>query len=51
MREYAGLEKDIVLAGMLKNIEIWSRSRFDAEMTRAEENLEEVGRHLADLGL
>jgi MraZ protein len=51
MREYAGLEKEIVLAGMLKVIEIWSRERFDAEMKRAESGLEESGRHIADLGI
>ncbi|PKN35000.1 MAG: division/cell wall cluster transcriptional repressor MraZ [Deltaproteobacteria bacterium HGW-Deltaproteobacteria-19] len=51
MREYAGLEKDIVLAGMIKNIEIWSRDRFDAEMKRTEGGMDDCGRYLADLGI
>jgi len=51
MREYAGLEKEIVLAGMLKIIEIWRPGRFEAEMKKAEKDLEDYGRHIADLGI
>jgi MraZ protein len=51
MREYAGLEKEIVLAGMLKVIEIWSRERFETEMKKTEGDLEQFGRHIADLGI
>ena len=32
LREYGGLEKEIVVAGMLKNFEIWNREKFDAKM-------------------
>ncbi len=29
LREYAGLEKDVVLTGNISNIEVWSKERWD----------------------
>jgi MraZ protein len=51
LREFAGLEKDIVLAGMIKVIEIWSRERFDAEMKKTEGDLDTFCDYMADLGI
>jgi MraZ protein len=51
LREFAGLEKDIVLAGMIKVIEIWSRDRFDAEMKKTEGDLDTFCDYMADLGI
>jgi MraZ protein len=51
LREYAALEKDIVLAGMLKVIEIWDKDRFDHAIAAAEQSLDEYSSHMADLGL
>ena len=51
LREYAKLEKDIVLAGMLKVIEIWSKERFEGEMLKAACNPESFSEHMADLGI
>jgi MraZ protein len=51
LREFAGLEKDIVLAGMIKVIEIWSRERFDAEMKKAASEMETFTDYMADLGI
>ena len=51
LREYAKLEKDIVLAGMLKVMEIWSKERFEGEMQKASINPEVFSEHMADLGI
>lgn len=41
LREYAQLEKDIVLSGNLDRFEIWSRPKWDAENKQIELELEE----------
>jgi MraZ protein len=51
LREYAHLDKDIVLAGMLKNIEIWNKERFDDEMKDTGGNLESYEKCMVDLGI
>ena len=51
LREFAGLEKDIVLAGMIKVIEIWSKERFDAEMKKTEGELDTFSDYMADMGI
>jgi MraZ protein len=51
LREYAMLEKEIVMAGMIKIIEIWSKDRFDAEMKKSTENLDSFSGYIADLGI
>jgi len=51
LREYAQLEKDIVLAGMLKNIEIWSKERFEERMKRAASEIDKCADFIADLGI
>ena len=51
LREYAALEKDVVLAGMLKVIEIWGKERFTADIGKTGEELDEHGDYMADLGI
>lgn len=51
LREFAGLEKDVVLAGMIKVIEIWSRERFEAEMKKTEGQLDTFSDYMADMGI
>jgi MraZ protein len=51
LREYAKLEKDIVLAGMLKNIEIWSKDRFEERMKLAAGEIDKCADFIADLGI
>jgi MraZ protein len=51
LREFAKLEKDIVLAGMIKVIEIWSKERFEEEIKKSGDNLESFSDYMADLGI
>src|SRR5512137_768754 len=51
LREFAKLDKDIVLAGMIKVIEIWSKERFEAEMQTSSANLDSFRDYMADLGI
>ena len=53
MREYAGIDIDVVLVGILDHFEIWSRSRWDEENRLMEQELEkpEVKEEIASLGL
>lgn len=51
LREYAGLEKEIVIVGMTKRIEIWDKSRWWKEFELEQKNILENGEALADLGL
>jgi MraZ protein len=51
MREYAQLEKEIVLAGMGRSIEIWNRERFEAAQKLTQENLNDFSDFMANLGM
>lgn len=51
LRAYAGIDKDIVTAGMGKSIEIWDRKKFDEELVRTDQNTEEYSDYVADLGI
>ena len=49
LREFAGLEKDVVLAGVLNRIEIWSRERW--EEANSYDDMEEISEHMSDIGI
>lgn len=49
LREYADLEKDVVLVGVLSRIEIWSKDRWIE--TNDYDDMDEVAEHMAELGL
>lgn len=51
LRSYAQLEKDIVLVGMLKNIEIWSKDRFEAGQKQIAGEIDKYTDFIADLGI
>lgn len=51
LREYAALEKDVVIVGMTRRIEIWSRERWNMVFQSAQQRLEGLSAKLAELGL
>ena len=53
LRQYAGVDKEIVLVGVLDHFEIWSRTSWDNENENLVSDLkdEEVRNEIAKLGL
>jgi MraZ protein len=51
LREHAGLERDVTIAGVGRRIEIWDRARFDEELATIRRNGPDVSRVAAELGL
>lgn len=53
LRQYAEIEKDIVLIGQIDHFEIWSKERYDEEVLQMEKDIkkEEVSNEIAKLGL
>ncbi|MCC6810074.1 MAG: division/cell wall cluster transcriptional repressor MraZ [Deltaproteobacteria bacterium] len=51
LRAYAGLEKDVIFAGMVKTLEIWSKDRWQQTRDVARAEAADVARALASLGL
>lgn len=49
LREFAALEKEVVLVGVSKRVEIWSKERWETESTF--EDVEEIAEHMEGLGL
>lgn len=50
LRTYAGLQKDIVLAGVGRKFEIWDLERFEAQRQALKESMDSVMDTLADSG-
>lgn len=50
LREFAGLEKDVVLVGAANHIEIWSRDLWENQKGE-EGSMEEIAERMAELGL
>jgi len=51
LRQFAGLDRDMVWAGMVDTIEIWSKENWDQMFEKARSNLAALGTALGQLGL
>jgi len=51
LRTCAELERDVVIVGLLRKIEIWSKPRWQEAFSQSQESFEENSDVLAELGL
>jgi MraZ protein len=51
LRDYANLQKDVVLVGEGKKIEIWAKERWVEVERKAQEDFDQISDTLANLGL
>ncbi|MFQ5575447.1 MAG: division/cell wall cluster transcriptional repressor MraZ [Anaerolineae bacterium] len=51
LQEYAGINGEAVVAGMLNRLEIWNPQRWADEQQTMTEDPETLAAHLADLGI
>lgn len=51
LRDYAAIDRETVLVGMINRIEIWSKERWNAVFEAALTSLSGMGDKLAELGL
>lgn len=51
LRDYADVDKDVVVIGVSNRIEIWSRGRWEQYMQEAEEAYEEIAENIVELGI
>ncbi len=51
LREGAGIEREVVVVGVLNQFEIWSPERFEERMQRAQENFAQLSSKLVELDL
>ncbi|OUP50748.1 division/cell wall cluster transcriptional repressor MraZ [Lachnoclostridium sp. An181] len=51
LRTFAGLEKEVVLAGVLDRIEIWNKTAWDERNTEVEAEIDDIASDMEELGL
>ena len=51
LKEYAGLDKNVTVAGVFNRLEIWDENKWHDYRTKAEENSDEVAENLGKLGI
>jgi len=50
LREYAGIQKDVTIAGVGPRIELWDKARFDSELNKTQARYHEISSSVAKLG-
>jgi MraZ protein len=51
LRQFAGLERDVVLAGMGKTFEIWAKERYDEMMNETLDDYDSIEEAMGEHGL
>lgn len=51
LKEYAGLERNVTVAGLFNRLEIWDEEKWKAYRTKAEQDTDEIAEQLGKLGI
>lgn len=51
LKEYAGLDRNVTVAGLFNRLEIWDEEKWKAYRQGAEENTDEIAEQLGKLGI
>jgi MraZ protein len=51
LKEYAILDRNVVVAGLFNRLEIWDETRWKTYKSKAEENTDEIAEQLGKLGI
>ena len=51
LREYAGIDKELVIIGLANRIELWAKERWDVYMKEAENSYEDIAAAMEELGI
>ena len=50
LREYANLEKEVILAGTSRRIEIWNKDKYLADQSEYEDNIDDIAANMESFG-
>lgn len=51
LRKYAGVKKEVVVAGLYNRIEVWDEAAWQAYKTKTESSSEQIAEQLGELGI
>lgn len=51
LKEYAGLNKNVVVAGLFNRLEVWDEAKWGSYKHAAEENTDQIAEQLGKLGI
>ena len=51
LKQYAGIKKNVVIAGLYNRLEIWDEKAWDAYKTKTEKDSDEIAENLGQLGI
>ena len=49
LRDHAGIDREVTIAGVGNRIEIWAKSRFDSDLLRTQANYPDIAKKMSDL--
>ena len=51
LKEYAGFDKNVIVAGLFNRLEIWDENKWKEYKAKAEKNTDEIAEQLGKLGI